>query len=135
MTFVCNLCLLPCSLHFECYVSITQSVTLKKLMAQRHKLRVRRHRNLCDIENASQHTYHVMCNAATEVSYRCDKSFELIIICLLTHPKNCYTFFEKETICVHRNNPLILSSNALLHKWYILIFISRALSCYYIIKF
>lgn len=135
MTFVCNLCLLPCSLHFECYVSITQSVTLKKLMAQRHKLHVRRHRNLCDIENASQHTYHVMCNAATEVSYRCDKSFELIIICLLTHPKKCYTFFEKETICVHRNNPLILSSNALLHKWYILIFISRALSCYYIIKF
>lgn len=76
-----------------------------------------------------------MCNAATEVSYRCDKIFELIIICLLTHPKNCYTFSEKETICVHRNNPLILSSNALLHKWNILIFISRALSCYYIIKF
>lgn len=99
MTFVCNLCLLPCSLHFECYVSITQSVTLKKLMAQRHKLHVRRHRNLCDIENASQHTYHVMCNAATEVSYRCDKSFELIIICLLTHPKKSYTFFEKDSIC------------------------------------
>lgn len=58
-----------------------------------------------------------MCNAATEVSYRCDKSFELIIICLLTHPKNCYTFFEKETICVHRNNPLILSTNALLHNY------------------
>lgn len=61
MTFVCNLCLLPCSLHFECYVSITQSVTLKKLMAQRHKLRVRRHRNLCDIENAFQHTYVLLC--------------------------------------------------------------------------
>lgn len=61
MTFVCNLCLLPCSFHFECYVSITQSVTLKKLMAQRHKLRVRRHRNLCDIENASQHTYVLLC--------------------------------------------------------------------------
>lgn len=66
-----------------------------------------------------------MCNAATEVSYRCDKSFELIIICLLTHPKKSCTFFKKETICVHRNNPLILSSNALLHKWYILIFIQE----------
>lgn len=30
-------------------------------MAQRHKVRVRRHRNLCDIENASQHTYVLLC--------------------------------------------------------------------------
>lgn len=60
MTFVCNLCLLPCSLHFLmlrqyyaiCHFEETNGLT---------KLRVRRHRNLCDIENASQHTYVLLC--------------------------------------------------------------------------
>lgn len=76
-----------------------------------------------------------MCNVVIEVSYRCDKSFELIIICLLIYFKNCYIFFEKEIICVYRNNFLILLLNVLLYKWNILIFILRVLLCYYIIKF
>lgn len=76
-----------------------------------------------------------MCNVVIEVSYRCDKSFELIIICLLIYFKKCYIFFKKEIICVYRNNFLILLLNVLLYKWNILIFILRVLLCYYIIKF
>lgn len=58
-----------------------------------------------------------MCSEVIEVSYRCDKSFELIIICLLIYFKKCYIFFEKEIICVYRNNFLILLINVLLYNY------------------
>lgn len=121
----CKLQLINTIMTCEQFVPFTSLWMLRQYYAICHfeetngsptQSRDRRHRNLCDIENASQHYLGVvMYNAATEVSYRCEKSFELIIICLLIHPKIWYTFLVKQNTCVHRNNPL-LSLNTLLHS-------------------